>query len=356
MTLRPLCKSAQRFLLGATVAVVAVLSACPQGKSKQGDGAIAVVKVGTLNSSSDAPFFIAHAKGYFAEQGIKVEFVPFKSSTEMIAPLGQGQIDVGGGGLAAAIFNAVGRGVDVRIVADKGANRTGYSYPLMVRSELVKTGEVKTIGDLKGKRFGVSAPGAVLDYLLAKGLRGSGVTFADVNVKGPLPFPDQVNAFANDAIDASILIEPFASQAEKRGVATRFASSDAWANNETVAVTLYGGPFMRSRRDAAVRFMVAYIQGIRFYLGALKDGKLAGPNADEVIAILIKNTPVKDPATYHATTPTANDPDARVNVEAIDEMLQFWGEQGHLEGPEVMAKDAVDLSFVEEALLRLRGR
>jgi ABC-type nitrate/sulfonate/bicarbonate transport system substrate-binding protein len=123
MTLLPLCRSARHLLLGGVVAAVGMLCACPKEKSKQGEESVALVKVGTLSSSSDAPFFIADAKGYFAEQAIKVEFVPFKSSTEMIAPLGQGQIDVGGGGLAAAIFNAVARGVDLRIVADKGANR-----------------------------------------------------------------------------------------------------------------------------------------------------------------------------------------------------------------------------------------
>ncbi|HEY8458709.1 MAG TPA: ABC transporter substrate-binding protein [Actinopolymorphaceae bacterium] len=355
MTPLSLLRPGRTLAVGAAFLMIASFAAaCGGGEDGEGsDGSVDVVRVGTLNSNSDAPFFIADAKGYFAEQGIEVEFVPFKSSTEMIAPLGQGQIDVGGGGLAAALFNAVGRGVNLKIVADKGTNRTGYSYPIVVRSDLLDSGEVQAIGDLKGRTFAVSAPGTVLDYLLAKGLAGSGISFDDVEVNGPLGFPDQVNAFANKAIDASILIEPFATEAEKQGVARRLAFSEEWANNETLAVTLYGGPFMEERRDVAVRFMVAYIQGIRFYLDALEDGKLAGPNAAEVIDILTEYTPVKDPQLYQEITPTANDPDGRVNVEAVNEMLEFWGQQGLLEGPEVTAEQAVDMSFIDEALERM---
>jgi NitT/TauT family transport system substrate-binding protein len=35
------------------------------------------IHVGIINSSTDAPFFIADAKGYFKDEGLKVDFVPF---------------------------------------------------------------------------------------------------------------------------------------------------------------------------------------------------------------------------------------------------------------------------------------
>src|SRR4051812_22589771 len=59
--------------------------------------AAAHVRHGLIGSASDAAFFIAMDRGYFHEQGIELETTPFDSAARMVAPLGAGQLDVGGG-------------------------------------------------------------------------------------------------------------------------------------------------------------------------------------------------------------------------------------------------------------------
>src|SRR5436190_1302558 len=61
----------------------------------------ATVRVGVLNSIGDAPFAIGLEKGYYAEQGITIETVPFDSAARMIAPFGAGQLDAGQGAISA---------------------------------------------------------------------------------------------------------------------------------------------------------------------------------------------------------------------------------------------------------------
>jgi NitT/TauT family transport system substrate-binding protein len=39
----------------------------------------------------------------------------------MIAPLGTGELDVGGGTVSAGFYNAVGRGIGMKIVADQAS-------------------------------------------------------------------------------------------------------------------------------------------------------------------------------------------------------------------------------------------
>src|SRR3977135_2237119 len=55
------------------------------------------VRVGIANASSDVGFFIADRKGYFRQEGIDVTFTAFDSAAKMVAPLGLGRLDVGGG-------------------------------------------------------------------------------------------------------------------------------------------------------------------------------------------------------------------------------------------------------------------
>ena len=59
------------------------------------------VRVGNVNTVSDVGIYIADRKGYFKAEGLDVEFVGFKSAAQMIAPLGSGQLDVGGGTVSA---------------------------------------------------------------------------------------------------------------------------------------------------------------------------------------------------------------------------------------------------------------
>src|SRR5947209_14834583 len=48
------------------------------------------VRVGMLSQTSDAGLFIASDKGYFREQGIEIESLPFQNAQEMVSPLGAG--------------------------------------------------------------------------------------------------------------------------------------------------------------------------------------------------------------------------------------------------------------------------
>src|SRR5438270_4366207 len=77
------------------------------------------VRVGITNVSTDVGFFIADKKGYFRDEGLNVVFTEFNSAAKMIAPLGTGQLDVGGGTVSAGLYNAVARKIDIKVVADK---------------------------------------------------------------------------------------------------------------------------------------------------------------------------------------------------------------------------------------------
>jgi len=95
--------------------------------------------------------------------------------------------------------------------------------------------------------------------------------------------------------------------------------------------------------------MRAYIRAVRFYNGALKDGRLDGSNAEEVIAILSAATPVKARDTYKAITPTGMNPDGAVNRSSLAYDLAFYTEQGLVTGAVDLAS-VVDDSFVAAAL------
>lgn len=308
--------------------------------------------VGTVGVVSDAPFFIAEAEGYFRDEGIDVSFVRFDSAAKMIAPLGNGDLDAGGGATSAALFNAAKRRVNIRIVADKARNSPGYGFQaVMARTDLVKSGKIKTLADLKGATVALSAKGNSEEFILSVALAKGGLKLADIN-ETYLGFPEHPAAFANGAIDASVSTEPTISFIEKAGTATKLAGVDEIYPNYQTAVSYVGADFLRDKPQVAHRFMRALIRGMRFYVDSLKNGRLAGPNAERTIAILTKYGTVKDPAIYRALVPSGLDPNGEVNMDSLHATWKFFRDTKQIDGT-VTVDDIVDMSLARDAVASL---
>jgi len=310
------------------------------------------ITVGATSSFSDAPIYIADRLNYFSAEGLIVKLVNFRSAADMVAPLGAGQIEVGAGSASAGLYNAVARGIGIKIVADKASSPPGYGgTKILVRKDHVESGRYKGPADLKGMKFAMNAPGVSNTSTLNTLLTSVGLKYSDVETVD-MPLPDHVAALKNKSVDASASVEPGPALAVRNGDAVVVKSDDEILPNHQIAVLLYAEEFARRRAESAKGFMRAYIRAVRFYNGALKEGRLAGANADQVIAILADATPVKNRDIYKLITPTGMNPDGRVNKASLFYDLAFYTEQGLVKGT-VNLDDAVDNSFVESALVEL---
>lgn len=310
----------------------------------------ATLKVGVVASVSDAGFFVPVEQGYFTQEGLAIEFVPFRSAADMIAPLGVGQLDIGGGAVSAGLFNALARGVDLRIVADKGTIRKGQSYEaLIIRKDLVDSGRFKTLADLKGLKLGLAARGISPHIDLALLVQKAGLTLGDVEVV-VMGFPDMVPAMANKALDGALLIEPFRAQAVAAGIGAFIISADEIYPDHQVAVVLYAPHMRREKVELGRRFMVAYLRGVRDF----NDGffKMQAAKRRQVIAALARHTPVKDIALYEKMVMPWLDPNGAVNRQSL-RFDQDWYAQNGFVTTKVNLSLVVDDRFVLSALQRL---
>ena len=310
------------------------------------------VTLGIVNTISDAPYFIAHARGYFKTEGLDVDIANFPSGAKMIASLTNGELDVSGGAISAGLYNANERQFSIKIVADKARNAPGYGFKsLLVRADLVDGGAFKTLADLTGRRCAIPAIGSVGEQsLMNECCKRGGIAFNEVE-RVYLAVSDQFAALANKAIDATIVSEPTVSLAEKRGVGRRFITLDKIYPNQQAAVTTYGAEFLK-KRDAAVAFMRAFLRGARDYNDALKDGRIAGKDVDNVVGIIAKYSMVKDTDLLRNVVPSACNPDGEPNVEGMQKDLSFVQSLGLAEKQATVAK-VLDLSFLKAALIDL---
>jgi len=337
--MKPLQKGRRLFV--AALAVAAAIGISGGARAQQ-------LTIGTIGASSDAPLFIADAKGYFAEQGLKVTFVRFDTAAKMIPSLGSGEVDVGSGATSAGLYNAVARGIDIKIVSDKARNAKGYGFQaIMVRTDLIDSGKVKSLKDFKGLKVAMSGNGNSENAFVNYALTQNGLSYADIDPVF-LGFPNQIAAFANKAIDASLTVEPTVSELLHQGTAKKLVSADEVFPDYQTAVIYYGPKFMKDQPDNAKKFMLALVKAIRFYDDALKDGHIAGAHADEVIKILTQYSFIKDPAVHRAIVSQAIDPDGALDMPSLQMAWQFFRDSKLIDGS-ISVDDVVDLSYVHAA-------
>lgn len=354
----PTCRKATRARrlgwVGSALVAFALVAGCGSGgedtaSGPNGDGEqeMVTVRVGAPFSFTDAPIFIADELGFFREEGIEIEVTRFATLSDQTALLAAGDLDVGLGSVSAGIVNAVGQGTPIKIVAGKGSSPEGYGYPVIGATELIESGQLTRPADVQGMRVGTATPGGTIEAIWAKLLQEAGLEWTDIEPIA-LGMPEQVALFSNGGIDASLMLEPFASQVIDKGDGSLWMTSDEIIPDLQAGVVAYGGPFIEENRETGVAFMRAYLRGAEVFSQAVTEEGFTGEKADEVLPIVSKYTDTPEDVIRTIKTQYIS-PDGAVNVESIDISIEMWRWIGRVTDAQIAARDIVDMSFVEEA-------
>lgn len=304
------------------------------------------VKVGMKQVVSDAGILVGMARGYYRDLGIVIEPTQFNSGQEMINQLAAGQLDVGATVSSSGLFNAMGRDIPVKIVADKGINVPGRGYyRLVVRKDLENT--IRDYGDLRGRKIAIVGTASLDELALDRVLHKDSMTLADVDMQVIRSFPDMLVSLSNGSIDAAMVIEPFVTQGMKKGLLSPWKDPVEYDPLAQTAILVYGAGFMKNT-EAANRFMTAYVQSVRDYNDAFFKQK----NKQAMIDLLSTHSVVKDPALYETMYPVGLNPDGYLKTKGIELDLDWYRAHDLLKS-DIQLSDAVDHRFVDFALSAL---
>jgi NitT/TauT family transport system substrate-binding protein len=336
------------------LAILLAVTACggdASGGSSGGEGTTKVT-VGHAAGLTNVPLYVAIERGYFQEEGLEVELMAFKSGGDMVAPLSSGSLDAGTGAPGAGIFNAVGRGLGVRLVGDTGHLDEGNKYSsLIVRKELVDSGKFSSLKDLKGLRMGLYADGTSTTLWFDRALAKAGLTRADIT-PNYLGGPDQAVGLENGSIDAATLAEPFASKVINSGAAVRVAVGADFYPELQLGTLMYGTAFTQKAPDKAVAFMNGWLRGTKDFNAAIVDGQLKGEGSDEIVKIVAKHTDIDEAVLKSAYFPDISE-DGSMNIEGLGNDLDTFRKDGLIEKKDLKIEDIVDNSYIEKAQARM---
>jgi NitT/TauT family transport system substrate-binding protein len=304
------------------------------------------VKVGDAGTVAHRGIYIGLERGYFADEGLEVELVPLTG--DQIPALLTGDLHVGNGGATPALFNAAQRGVGVKIVGyNIMVGPDDSSSGFVVRKDHVESGRYRERKDFRG--FTVALTTAPLAQLyLEKLLAPAGLTLADVDTV-TLPFPDMVPALANRALDAAFEAEPFITVLEAQGIAQEAAPmGDVWPG-VVGNVMMMSPQFTEQQPEAARRFITAHLRGVRDYYRTVQANE---GGRDEIVQILIKYTPIKDPKLYGRLLTSPVDPNLALDPRSLEEIQDYFLRSG-LVPQRIDVRQVLDRSYADYALQRL---
>ena len=235
-------------IAGAAVAIVVLaILFLPRG-SGGGDPARADVEqpdvtVAVVPAADSAGFFVALHQGLFTAQGLHVTFKPAVSSATVINAQAADQpgdrVDISCGNYvsylqaqenydegdrsSAANDSMVSANLDIFAEGSvMGTNAQGlYVMP---------GSRIRSLDDLRGQTIGVNAPGNILYLLTASVLADHGLRVSEAHF-AYYPLPEMAAMLKAGKIDAAVLPEPFASQAEQSMGVSLLADLDQGATS-----------------------------------------------------------------------------------------------------------------------------
>jgi len=319
------------------LALALLLQACAPAVVEQPEPV--ELKVVLLPFLSFAPFFIAEEEGYFAEQGLKIEFVRLSGAEEAIPALVQGELDVGAGTISSALLNAMAKGTNIKFVADKGYLPTnGCTYVgFLARRDLVEGGELKSPEQLKGRRVALEHVASRDGYQMEKLLEMGHLTLDDIEPVA-VSLPAQLEAFEKGTIDLTGTGEPWITRLASTGHAVLWVPAQQVIPDFQIAFIVYGPTLLEENPDVGERFMVAYLRAVRQY----SEGK-----TERNLEILAEHTGLELELLTQACWPALRN-DGQINAQSVLDFQAWAVEKGYLDNS-VTEDQFWDPSFVEHA-------
>lgn len=298
----------------------------------------ATVRVVTLPFITFAPYYIGLEEGYYEKYGIDIELVEFTVQEEILPALSAGQVDVSSGLVSAGMFNAIARGSEIKIVADKGYVEPDgcVNWSVLGRNDLVESGALDTADQLQGLTVNI-VPATWLEYYLAEVLAEGGLTLADIE-KVNISSPAVPDALDTDQIDVAVNSEPWVTRLGAVGHVPVLQLPQELTPGQSGAVQLYGPTLLGDNHDVGVRFMAGYLESVAQYA--------EGPT-DRNLEIIAEFSQLPEDLLSTMCWPPIN-PSGDIDVNGVMTFQEFSVDHQYLDTI-VEPEQFLDTSFLEEA-------
>lgn len=235
------------------LAALCAVTASVMGLTACGDesGDLVSVKIGyPSNTAEYGDLYVCQENGVFAKYGLTVDLTLLKTSSQLVAALSSGTVQIAGGdGRAIAAGDL--KHADLKMVALK---LPVYFVELWGRKEIT------SVDDLKGRKVGVTVPGSVTDSSTRIMLKDKGLDH-DVDVVNLNSLSALLSASKAGDLDAMVSSPPAPSETKAEGW---HKITDMTPYRTAASVYAVTGSYARQNPDTVNKFLKADLECLAY--------------------------------------------------------------------------------------------
>lgn len=334
----------KRIGIAATTSLILVLAACgtpqasapsppsetqgqsePANASEPATGELTTVRVGTIPIVHAVPLVLGVEEGFFAEEGLDVQYDTAAGGAAIIPGLTSGNYEFGLANPVSPML-AAAQGLDIVIVADAdfaedNPPTTEDGWIEAPDSVLVRGDSgIESAEDLNGKTIAVNTFGGIAELTIRSAGDSLGADSSTFNLV-EVGFPDMLSALDSEAVDAIVVSEPFITIARNSGRDYRalFSYMSEAGPNLPGDVYFSTGEYVEENPEIVAAFVRAVNRANAY----------AQNNPDEARAALSVYTAIEEDITGELFLPTwASEEDAPFNFTGLEALADLMAEYG----------------------------
>nr|WP_082735820.1 ABC transporter substrate-binding protein [Pseudovibrio stylochi] len=307
------------------------------------------ITVGALRFTSHSPSFIAKERGYFADQGIEVEFKFFQAAQPMAMAIASGDVDFGITAITGGLISLAEKGA-VKVVGGALQEEPGVDGMLILASKKAFEEGLVSPANLKGRSYGVTTIGSSFHYTAHNIADKEGFARSDIKIRPMQKVGAMIAGIKSGQLDAISMVPHIA-----KALA---ASSQVFVIGEVVdyipdyqVTTVFTSPtVIREKSELVKKFLVAFSRGAHDFNQTLVEKKASAEEQEAMIKLIHKyvyaDRPFKKAAPAIRNGAMRINENASLNLKSIEDQLN-WFKSENLVSKDITIETLVDTQFVE---------
>lgn len=305
------------------------------------------ITIAALTFVSSSPLFIAADRGYYADEGLEVEFSFFRAAQPVAVAIASGDADFGVTAFTAGFFNLAGQGA-LKVVGAQSREEPGFDFSSYVVSNRAYEAGFTSPEQYPGHSLGMTQYGSSFHLMIGLLADRLGFPLEQVKLVPLQSVPNMIAAVKSGQVDSIILPAHITKPMHARGE----AKIVGWVHQYTPYQL--GGLFtstrnIETRRGVVEAFVRAYQRAATDYHEAFNqldaDGRrVFGEKAEALIPIIQKYTKASREAILDGAPYI--DPLGRLDVGSVYEQIAWFKAHDLVDGG-VDPAAILDLSFIE---------
>ncbi len=304
------------------------------------------INVGALRFTSHAASFVAFERGYFAEEGLDVNFRFFEAAQPMAVAIASGDADYAVTAISGGLISLAEKGA-AKVIGGALSEEPGIDGQMILASNAAFEAGLTAPAMLDGKSFAVTQPGSSFHYMGAKigAAESASLSYKPLQKVGAI-----IGAMKSGQVDAWTIVPHIGKALVGGGAVQQIGMVADYLPDYQVTTVFTSAANAANERARTEAFLRAFSRGADDFNAALVDKTAGEDGADDMVKLIHKYVYADQPY-EKASKSIVNgamrlNKNASLNMGSVTDQVEWFKSEGLIKDS-ITTETLVDPSYAE---------